>query len=62
MVSITRSLQYGDGGTRRRSGEASALTLLVLRILLIDHVDAAFPPNNLVVGTTLLYARTYFHR
>lgn len=38
-----------------------ALTLLVFRVLLVDHVEASFAANDLVFRTALLYARSYFH-
>ena len=38
-----------------------SLTLLVLRVLLIDNVDAALTANNLVFRTALLYAGSYLH-
>lgn len=37
------------------------LALLVLRVLLIDDVNAALPAHNLVVRAPLLYAGTNFH-
>jgi len=33
----------------------------VLRVLLVNNIEAAFAPNDLVVGTPLLYTSPYFH-
>jgi hypothetical protein len=38
-----------------------SLALLVTRILLVNDVDAAFPADNLVVRTPLLYACPDLH-
>src|SRR5690606_5130115 len=38
------------------------LPLLVLRVLLVDHVDAPLTPNDLIVGAALLYTGTDLHR
>jgi hypothetical protein len=37
------------------------LTLLHFRILLVNDVQAAFPTNNLAVGSTLFEGSTGFH-
>lgn len=37
------------------------LTLLHFRILLINDIQAAFPTNNLAVGSTLFKGSTGFH-
>lgn len=39
----------------------STLTLLVFRILLVDHVNASLATDNFVVGGTLLYTCADFH-
>lgn len=37
------------------------LALLMLRVLFVYYVDAAFSTDDLIVGTPLLYTRANFH-
>jgi hypothetical protein len=38
-----------------------SLTLFVFRVFLVDHVDAAFPADNLVLGAAFFDTGTHFH-
>jgi len=38
-----------------------ALTLLEARVLLVDHIQLAFPPHDLTIGAALFNGCTYFH-
>jgi len=38
-----------------------SLTLFVFRVLLVDHVNAAFTTDNLVVGAAFFDTGTHFH-
>jgi hypothetical protein len=51
-----------DTGKNESTPGALTLALFVLGILLVDHVNASFPTDDLVVGTSLLDARLNFHR
>ena len=38
-----------------------SLALLKTRILLVDHIQFAFPPHDLAIGTSFLDGCSYFH-
>jgi hypothetical protein len=45
----------------RNQAESLSLTLFVFRVLLVDHVNAAFATNNFVVGAAFFDTGTHFH-
>lgn len=52
---------HGSNDKARNQARGLSLTLFVFRVLFVDHVNAAFPTHNFVVGAAFFDTCTHFH-
>jgi hypothetical protein len=52
---------HGSNDKARNQARGLSLTLFVFRVLFVDHVNAAFPTHDFVVGAAFFDTCTHFH-